>query len=204
MEDVPENLQGKAAFLLAELLLLKDGIDPDKNRPLLEETIMKAEQETVVSLAQVTKHYRGKAGEVLAQFGILTFGIDSCRYPRSVKDKDLDVWDPSVKNATKILVQAKSCSLRLHDKAFHVDENPLRDFSGWYIILVEHEPDDVFYYVPDGKVRKYIEENKGNKKKIRHDPGRPRWYVEILGNEADFDEYLNSDAFIKAVLETSR
>jgi len=51
IKDVPKNLQGKAAFLLAELLLLKKGIDPDKNRPLLEETIMKAEQETVVSLS---------------------------------------------------------------------------------------------------------------------------------------------------------
>jgi hypothetical protein len=203
-KDVPKNLQGKAAFLLAELLLLKIGINPDKNRPLLEETIMKAEQETVVSLAQVPKRYRGKAAEVLVQFRILTFGIDSCRYPKSVKDKDLDVWNHSVENATKIFIQVKSCSLRLHDKAFHVDETPLASFRGWYIVLVEHEPDDVFYFIPDSKVQKYIEENKGNKEKVRHDPNRKRWYVEILGNEADFDEYLNPDAFIEAVLGISR
>jgi hypothetical protein len=149
-------------------------------------------------LHKIPKKLRGKAAELIVRLKLLEFGIGSHDVEGS--DTDLDAFKPFTENPQLIRVQAKSCSLSLHDRAFHVDETPLESFTGWYIVYIEQVPRDVFYYIPDSITRRYIEENKDKRKKVRHDPCRKRWYVQILGNEADFEEYLKPDRFVEAVL----
>jgi hypothetical protein len=152
-----------------------------------------------IKLHKIPKKLRGKeAAELIVGLKLLEFGITSYKRARSVTD--LVAFKPFTKNPQLIRVQVKSCSLSLHDIAFHVDETSLESFRGWYIVYVEQVPSDVFYYIPDSIVRRHIEENKDNRKKVYHDPQRKRWYVRILGNEADFEEYLKPDGFVEVVL----
>jgi hypothetical protein len=197
---VPKNLQGKAAFLLAELLLLKNGIDPDKNRPLLEETIKNAEQETTVSLGDVPKQRRSKAAEVLAQFRILMYEINSCRYTRNVKYKDLDVWDPSVEDAAKVFVQVKSSSLKKHSRAIYIDSEPLERLEGWYIAVIEQEPEDIFLYIPDHEMKRLMKECGKDAKeygKVKHHKGRR--FIAVRRNWDILKRFEDPNEFIRAV-----
>lgn len=151
-------------------------------------------------LHKIPKKLRGKkAAKLIVRLKLLEFGIDS---HKAVEDSNtrLVAFKPLTENPQLIRVQVKSCSLRLHDKAFHVEDTQLESFTGWYIVYIEQEPLDTFYYIPDSITRRYIEQNKSNKKKVRHDPRIERWYVQILGNEADFEEYLKPDRFVEAVL----
>jgi hypothetical protein len=201
IRDVPSPLRSKGALLLAELLLLKDGVDPDKNRPLLEETILKGEEATAVKLGDLPKPYRSKAAEVLAQFKILTFGIDSCRYPPNTKYKDLDAWDPSIEHAAKISVQVKSRSLRGHGKVIRIDAEPLKEFKGWYISVIEHKPDDIFYYIYYPEMQKLfaeISEPDPEYKEPKHHKGRR--VIAVYRHRDTLAQHIDPDGFKKAVL----
>ena len=155
---------------------------------------------TRIELHKIPKKLRGKeAAELIVRLKLLEFGIGSYKVAED-SGADLAAFKPFTENPQLIRVQVKSCSLSLHDRAFHVDETPLESFRGWYIVYIEQEPRDVLYYIPDSIVRRCIEESKGNKKSARTDPHRRRWYVQILGNEADFEKYLKPDRFVEAVL----
>lgn len=146
------------------------------------------------------KKLRGeRAAQLIIRLKLLEFGIDS--YDLKPKSStDFMAFKPFTRNPAEVRVQVKSCSLGKHGWEMHVDDTPLEEFKGWYIVLIEHNPEDMLLYICDSKLRRYIEENKDNPKLVRRDPKRKRWYVLFPRGLSNFKENLKPDRFIEEVL----
>ena len=156
-----------------------------------------------VELGKMLKTRRGKDAEMLVQLRFSTLGIDSRRCPENMKYKDMDVWDP--KNGVKVPVQVKSSSLKKHGAAIRVDAEPLKVFEGWYVILIEQEPEDIYLYVPSGEMKKLMGEYGEDDKeygKVRHHKGRR--YIDVCPNWGVLQRFSDPEEFIKTVHEAGR
>lgn len=154
---------------------------------------------TNVELGKTLKSRRGKDAEMLVQLKLSKLGIDSRPCSENAKYKDLDVWDPSAENA-KVPVQVKSSSLRKHGAAIYVDAEPLRVFEGWYIILIEQKPADIYLYIPSDEMKRLMEEYGKDEKEygeVKHHRGRR--FIAFRRNRDVLKKFEDPSEFIKAV-----
>jgi len=147
IEDVPKRFWKEGSILLAGLSLLKNGINPDRNPVRLiacVEEYNRGEEKSLITirLSDIPALFRGEVGaEWLAQFEILRLGVSSCRDTK-IKYADLDASVSSAENPTKVSVQVKSSSLKKHGQVIQVNAKPLERFKGWYIVIIERDPED--------------------------------------------------------------
>jgi len=208
VENVPEELRDKAAEVIAGLMLLKIGIDPDKNKELLwknKELLRKTIGKTkiTVKLSEIPNELIGKAAEWLVQLRSLEFGIDSNRHSE-LPHTDIDAYRPHGLFGPRIAtpVQVKSCSLRKHGYAIRIDDQPLREFRGWYIAVLEREPWDDFLYIPDDDMKELMEKYGRQPEKTRtaRRHHKNRWYLKVYRHWDLLKRYLDSSKFVEAVL----
>jgi len=199
VEDVRVELRPKAKKLLAEMTLLKAGIDPDKNPEILEKTLGKA-PEVIVKLSEMPDGFIGKTGEVLAQWRLLQLGIDSIRYSRR-RNLDLEAMSRFAEDQVVVPVQVKTCSLRKHGYAIRIDKKPLDEFDGWYIAVLEREPWDDFLYITSGRMRilmnEYGDQPEKSDKAAKHH--RERFYLPVYRCWEVLRHYLDPSEFVTAV-----
>lgn len=160
-----------------------------------------------VKLHKIPKKLRFRVAEYLIAIKLHEFGIWSmirqkcphCEYYNLPDHVDLLAFKPFIKNPVGINVQGKSVSLAKHGYEIHVDDTPLQKFEGWYIVLIEREPEDIFLYAKDSEMRKLILPKLGGTG-YRRDI-RARRYLMIPHNLGNFTQYLDSNEFVKAVLK---
>jgi hypothetical protein len=87
-----------------------------------------------------------------------------------------------------------------HGAAIYIDAEPLRVFEGWYVIVVEREPEDVLLYIPHGDMRELMEKHGEDAKeygKVKHHEGRR--FISIYRNRGILERYRDPSEFLKAV-----
>ncbi|TET26554.1 MAG: hypothetical protein E3J73_04315 [Candidatus Bathyarchaeum sp.] len=124
-----------------------------------------------------------------------------CRHENMPEHTDLLAYKPFIKNPVKVPVQVKSISLWKHGYQVSVEDSSLKDFEGFYIILIEHEPEDYFLYIKSAEMQRLMQEQNPDGPQKRG-KARPHnyWNLKIPQNLDGFIHYRESDEFIDAVL----
>jgi len=110
--------------------------------------------------------------------------------------QDMIAVDPSTKN--RVPIQVKSCSLKRHSYAIRVDDVPLNEYTGFYIVLLEHEPIDIYLHIESGELQRLMR-SKGKKELgiARHH--KDYWALYIPKSLEGFRRYVPPDRFKEAV-----
>lgn len=144
------------------------------------------------SLSEIPKPLRGRGAENLIRVYLNSLGT----YDDSPEEtyQDMIAVDPSTKN--RVPVQVKSISLKRHGWEIRVDDVPLKKFTGFYLILLEHEPEDIILHIESGELRQLMDEI-GKTKDGYHHKNRQGLYVPA--SLKDFEHYISPDRFKEAV-----
>lgn len=146
------------------------------------------------SLSKIPKKLRGEAAENIISVYMNTLGMRVG--PRKKKCQDRIAIDPATKN--EVPVQVKSISTEKHGYEIRVDEAPLNEFEGYYLVLLEHEPEDIILHIESGEVQRRIRaEDKKTPGKARHHKDYRSLY--IPANLKGFEQYVSPDEFKEAV-----
>jgi hypothetical protein len=203
VKDVPKGLWEEGVILLAGLSMLRDGANPDRDPARLiacieEYSQVKEELSMEIKLSDIPDLFRGGVGaEWLAQFEILKLGVSSCRDTK-IKYANLDVSTSPVKNPIKVSVQVKLSSLKKHGQVIQVNTNPLERFEGWYIAVIERDPEDKpkddFLYILEMKrlMEEIGKDHIENGKKIYS-------FIDVKKNWRALEPFLDSRKFVEAV-----
>lgn len=166
---------------------------------------------TGLKISDVPKKIRGFFAEHVVAAELHNYGIrcemrhvcSKCKHENMPKNTDLVAYRPFTKNPARIPVQVKSISLWKHGYLVDIEDTPFKEFKGFYIILIEHEPEDFFLYVEHTEMQKLMYEQNPDGPQ-RRGKTRPHnyWTLKIPQDLQGFLQYLERDKFVEAVLET--
>jgi hypothetical protein len=186
--------------------LLEDSTLPSRRR--LTFGCLKAMVSTI-ELHKAQRELRGMLAEQLVaimlmmKHGIYCYSTKDPAWKRVSQHADLIAVKPFNADPTKVPIQVKSASSEKHGPEIRIDDKPLQEFDkeGWYVVLIECDPEDIYLYITSDDMRKMMCAHGESKPAMERHHSEKYWSLYVPKHFNVLIQHSQEKKFVSSVLD---